>query len=71
MHTPSSLNRRQFLKNAGGSAVSLAMIKPGSVRSSQANSRIRLGLIGCGGRGTWIAALFPAHGGYALTALAD
>ncbi|OPZ72402.1 MAG: Inositol 2-dehydrogenase [bacterium ADurb.Bin478] len=71
MHTPHSLNRRQFLRNAGGSAVSLAVIKPGSVWSSQANSRIRLGLIGCGGRGVWIADLFKEHGGYEITALAD
>nr|HPI72960.1 Gfo/Idh/MocA family oxidoreductase [bacterium] len=71
MHTPHALNRRQFLRNASGSAVSLAVIKPGSVWSSQANSRIRLGLIGCGSRGVWIADLFQEHGGYEITALAD
>ena len=38
---------------------------------SQANSKIDLGLIGCGGRGTWIADLFKKHGGYNVVALAD
>jgi predicted dehydrogenase len=32
---------------------------------------IDLGLIGCGGRGTWIADLFKKHGGYNIVALAD
>jgi predicted dehydrogenase len=30
-----------------------------------------LGLIGCGGRGAWIAGLFQKHGGYDITAVAD
>ena len=33
--------------------------------------KIRLGLIGCGGRGTWISSLFAAHGGFSFTAVAD
>ena len=33
--------------------------------------KITLGLIGCGGRGTWIADLFQKHGGYNIVALAD
>jgi myo-inositol 2-dehydrogenase / D-chiro-inositol 1-dehydrogenase len=65
------LDRRQFLKNASGSAISLAIIKPDSVWSSQANSKIRLGLIGCGGRGAWITDLFLQQGGFQVTALAD
>ena len=30
-----------------------------------------LGIIGCGGRGSWIADLFQKHGGYNIVALAD
>jgi predicted dehydrogenase len=30
-----------------------------------------LGIIGCGGRGTWITDLFRKHGGYEITAAAD
>ena len=33
--------------------------------------KIRLGLIGCGGRGTWISSLFAAHGGFMFTAVTD
>jgi len=33
--------------------------------------KIKLGLVGCGGRGTWISTLFAAHGGFTFTAVAD
>src|SRR5208337_2786388 len=33
--------------------------------------KIKLGLIGCGGRGPWLAGLFKQHGGYELHAVAD
>ena len=32
---------------------------------------VKLGLIGCGGRGSWISTLFQSHGGFRFTALAD
>jgi len=65
-------SRRQFVKTAGtGALSSLLLTKPSTVFGSQANSKIKLGLIGCGGRGSWIADLFVKHGGYELTALAD
>ena len=37
----------------------------------QFSRRIKLGLIGCGGRGPWLAELFRRHGGYELHAVAD
>lgn len=33
--------------------------------------KIKLGLIGCGGRGPWLANLFQQHGGYEFHAMAD
>ena len=33
--------------------------------------KIKLGVIGCGGRGGWIARLFKKHGGYEIHAVAD
>lgn len=63
------LSRRKFIKGAG--AASLILLGPGLVRGTQANSRIKLGLIGCGGRGLWIAGLFAAHGGYEMFAGSD
>jgi predicted dehydrogenase len=46
-------------------------MRPELVRGSQANSKISLGLLGCGGRGTWIADLFRKHGGYEIAAAMD
>jgi myo-inositol 2-dehydrogenase / D-chiro-inositol 1-dehydrogenase len=66
-----NITRRQFLGTAGASAVSLAVLKPTSIFGAEANSKIELGLIGCGGRGKWIAELFEKHGGYKVTAVAD
>ena len=63
--------RRQFIAGAGAAAVSFAVIKPNLVRGDKANSKIDLGIIGCGGRGTWIADLFGKHGGYNIVAAAD
>jgi myo-inositol 2-dehydrogenase/D-chiro-inositol 1-dehydrogenase len=65
------INRRQFIAGTGAAAVSLTIVKPEHVRGSQANSKIALGLIGCGGRGTWIADLFRKHGGFQIAAGAD
>jgi predicted dehydrogenase len=59
------------LAGAGATALGLAMVKPELVRATQANSKIKLGLIGCGGRGNWIADLFNQHGGYEFVAVAD
>jgi len=64
------LSRRQFLRTAGFAA-SMLLLDAGVVRGSLANSQISLGVIGCGGRGTWIANLFSEHGGYTISAAAD
>jgi myo-inositol 2-dehydrogenase / D-chiro-inositol 1-dehydrogenase len=63
-------SRREFIAKVGG-AMAFSIIGPGLARGSQANSKISLGLFGCGRRGTWIADLFRKHGGYELTAAAD
>ena len=65
------LSRRAFLGGASGAAMSFSIMKPGLARGSQVNSKINLGLIGCGSRGTWIGGLFQQHGGYEITAAAD
>jgi predicted dehydrogenase len=63
------VSRRGFL--AGATAAGLAIVKPELVRGTEANAKIKLGLIGCGGRGNWIANLFAQHGGYEFVAAAD
>jgi predicted dehydrogenase len=65
------LSRRKFLTGTSGAAVSLSILRPELVRGSQANSKISLGLLGCGSRGTWIADLFRKHGGYEIAAAMD
>ena len=65
------MTRRSFIAGAGAAALSFTVIKPELVRGSAANSRINLGIIGCGGRGTWITDLFLKHGGYNIVAAAD
>ena len=64
-----SVNRRKFM--AGAAALSFTMIKPELVRGAAANSKIKLGLVGCGGRGNWIANLFKTNGNYEIVAAAD
>jgi predicted dehydrogenase len=66
-----TLNRRHFLASTGAAALSLSLIKPEWVSGTEANSKMNLGLIGCGGRGSWIANLFKNHGGYNIIAVAD
>ena len=67
------MGRREFLHAAAGAAATagLAVVAPQAVRGFEANSKIQLGVIGCGGRGTWIAGLFAEDGRYQVVALAD
>ena len=65
------ITRRQFIAGAGTAALSFTVVKPQLVHAYDANSKLDLGIIGCGGRGTWIAELFKQHGGYNVVAAAD
>ncbi|MGQ9504989.1 MAG: Gfo/Idh/MocA family protein [Thermogutta sp.] len=62
-------NRREFL--VAGGMMAATMMEPSLVFGSARNETIRLGLIGCGNRGRWIAKLFREHGGYTLAAVHD
>ncbi|HQF13855.1 MAG TPA: Gfo/Idh/MocA family oxidoreductase [Thermogutta sp.] len=62
-------NRRQFL--AAGGAVAVSILEPSLIFGTHANEKVRLGLIGCGNRGRWIARLFRDHGGYVVSAVHD
>jgi len=65
------ISRRRFIAGSGAAALSFVIAKPELVHGTEANSKIKLGMIGCGGRGTWIADLFGKHGGYQIVAAAD
>jgi myo-inositol 2-dehydrogenase/D-chiro-inositol 1-dehydrogenase len=60
------IDRRTFLGAAGG----LLILKPETVRGSAANSAVRVGLLGCGGRGATDAEGMAKQGAR-VTALAD
>ena len=64
-----NVHRRTFL--AGAAAAAVTIIKPDLVRGAKANSAVAIGMVGCGGRGRWIAQYFRRHGGYKLVACAD
>lgn len=63
------IGRREFLGAAA--AGGLMVMKPGLVRSTAANSALRVGLLGCGGRGTEDATDMVETGLARIVALAD
>jgi myo-inositol 2-dehydrogenase/D-chiro-inositol 1-dehydrogenase len=65
------LSRRRFLADAGAAALAFSVVRPEVVHGAGASSKVDLGIVGCGGRGSWIANLFQKHGGYNLVAAAD
>ncbi|MCZ7639733.1 MAG: hypothetical protein M5U12_29020 [Verrucomicrobia bacterium] len=65
-----SVPRRRFLATTAA-ATGFTVLKPATVFGAAANSQIAVGLIGCGGRGGWIADLFVKTGKYRLVAVAD
>jgi myo-inositol 2-dehydrogenase/D-chiro-inositol 1-dehydrogenase len=69
----STASRRDFLKSSAlyAGLASISIVRPKQVRGSQANSRVKLGVVGLGGRGRWIAGLFAKHPGYEIYAAAD
>src|SRR6266550_8252043 len=67
VHSPS---RRDFLK--GASAGAAALLATGNYAYAQGSDKIKVGLIGCGGRGTGAAAdALQADPGATLTAMGD
>lgn len=72
MSASKTVNRREFMARAGAAALTAAVLPPRFGRGAQtAAAKIKLGLVGCGGRGVWIAKLFQKHGGYEIAAVAD
>lgn len=67
-------SRRRFLGGALTAAAGAPLLGPlvGMAAEKTAPQRkLKVGLIGCGGRGSWIAKLFLQHGGYEFHAVAD
>ena len=65
----STVGRREFLGAAAAAGVTI--LKPRLVFGTQANSAVRLALLGCGGRGTNVTGSFIANTDAVVTALGD
>jgi myo-inositol 2-dehydrogenase/D-chiro-inositol 1-dehydrogenase len=65
------MNRREFFQAATGVASGLLILKPGTVFAYDANSAVRMGLLGCGNRGTHVATSFSQNTAAQVVALAD
>jgi myo-inositol 2-dehydrogenase/D-chiro-inositol 1-dehydrogenase len=63
------ISRRRFIEAASAAAVLHPLSSRG--QDAAAKLKIKIGLIGAGGRGAWIADLFKQHGGYEFHAVAD
>ncbi|MEI6783902.1 MAG: Gfo/Idh/MocA family oxidoreductase [Verrucomicrobiota bacterium] len=66
----SAMPRRQFLATTA-LATSFSIVAPAAVFGAPANSKVTVGLIGVGGRGSWIADYLAKHGGFEIFAIAD
>ncbi len=65
-----TIPRRQFISSAA-TAGALTLLNPASRGTAQANDKLEIGVIGCGGRGKWIGKLFEEHGNAKVVAAAD
>jgi myo-inositol 2-dehydrogenase / D-chiro-inositol 1-dehydrogenase len=69
---PSKIERRDFIKRTGTAAGVLAAGFPGIISAQTVTNALKVGLVGCGGRGSGAAAqALTADAGNELTAVAD
>jgi len=66
-----SISRRRFLAQTSLGLATASTLNATTVLGAGASGKIRLGVIGCGGRGSWITNLFNEHGGYEIAGVAD
>lgn len=69
--SPWKPSRRKFLASGAAGVAAFSVLQPGLVRGAATNEKIKIGLVGCGGRGTWILDFFKRHGGFQVVACAD
>ncbi len=68
-----TLSRREFVAGAGAAAGLALVSRPAFGQQAAAfnGPTIKIGIVGCGGRGSFMANLFRQHGGYEIAAAAD
>lgn len=64
-------SRRGFLTSSAAAGAGLLILKPETVRGSQANSALTIGLLGSGRRGSYVAGLFAKNEFARVAALCD
>jgi predicted dehydrogenase len=64
-------SRRGFVSGSAAAGVGMLILKPETVRGSQANSALTLGVIGVGNRGTHVTGLFAKNEFCRVAAVAD
>ena len=64
------LNRRKFIKSAAAIST-VTIVSPSVAFGSKANSAIRMGIIGCGGRGTNAITTMSENANVHIIAMAD
>ena len=69
--TSLDVSRRHFIAQTGLGLAAVSTTSLATAQGSAANTRLRLGVVGCGGRGQWITSLFQENGGYEIVAIAD
>ena len=69
-HTFNKVDRRKFI-GAAATTAGMLLLKPDLVRGTDANSTVRVALLGCGGRGTEDATNMIDTGGARVVALGD
>jgi len=65
------MKRREFLQTASTAAAAFTILKPNAAFSYQANSAVRMALLGCGNRGTHVATSFSQNTVVQVVAVAD
>lgn len=80
MNNKTTVSRRQFIGGALAATVTGTLLgavagraedKPSKPATQKITRKIKLGLIGCGGRGAWLGGFFKEHGGFEIVATAD
>jgi len=64
------VTRRRFVE-AAAAVAAFTIVKPGSARGTAAASKLTLGIVGVGGRGTFVGSRFAEHPDIQITAIAD
>jgi predicted dehydrogenase len=63
--------RRSFLRSVSHTSAGLVIVSSQTAFGFSANEKVKLGSVGCGGRGRFVAEIFKEHGKFEFSAAAD